>query len=115
MKFWNVTLGIGDVKIKGYMPKGLFLHIPHQYEGEEKVSNRFNYVKYDSQAMETQQELKEAFEKVEALADKLADGRAKALVFTKLEEAYMWTGKAIRDDQIERTGKVDEQPERSNG
>lgn len=31
-----------------------------------------------------------------------------------LEEYYMWTGKAIRDAQIARTGKVDELVERSN-
>lgn len=56
---------------------------------------RFSYVKYDEQAMKQQQELKEAFEKVEKLVDGLAPGRAQALVYTKLEEAYMWTGKAV--------------------
>jgi hypothetical protein len=28
-------------------------------------------------------------------------------VFTKLEEAYMWIGKAVRDDQIERNGSAE--------
>lgn len=64
-----------------------------------------------------------------SLCDKLPDGRAKLLAQEKLvelascydeakfygaetrrlvEEYYMWTGKAIRDGQIARTGKVDE-------
>lgn len=75
---------------------------------------RFNYVKYDEQAMKQQQELKAAFEAVEKLVDRLPDGRPKSLIYTKLEEAYMWTGKAIRDDQIARNGFAEEQPERNN-
>lgn len=78
------------------------------------MSVRFSYVKYDDQATKQQQDLREAFERVEALADRLVEGRSKSLVMTHLEIAYMWTGKAIRDDQIARTGKVDEQPERNN-
>lgn len=78
------------------------------------MSDRFSYVRYDAQAIENQQKLRDAFEEVERLVDQLADGRAKSLVYTKLEEAYMWTGKSIRDDQIARSGVVDEQPERGN-
>lgn len=78
------------------------------------MSDRFSYVRYDETAMSRQQALRDAFEEVEKLVDQLADGRAKALVYTKLEEAYMWTGKSIRDDQIVRQGKVDEQPERND-
>jgi hypothetical protein len=77
------------------------------------MSQRFSYVKYDDQAMRRQQDLRQAFENLEELGNQLIDGRAKALFFTKLEEAYMWTGKAIRDDQIARTGKIDEQAERN--
>lgn len=29
----------------------------------------------------------------------LSSGRPKSLVMTKLEEAYMWVGKSIRDEQ----------------
>jgi len=75
---------------------------------------RFSYIKYDEQAMKEQQELKAAFEAVEKLVDQLAPGRAQSLVYTKLEEAYMWTGKAIRDFQIKRNGSAEEQPERNN-
>jgi hypothetical protein len=79
----------------------------------ETMSVRFSYTKYDAQSMTQQQELRVKFEELEALVDKLPKGRASALVYTKLEEAYMWTGKAIRDAQIERTGKVEEQPARN--
>jgi hypothetical protein len=78
------------------------------------MSNRFSYIKYDEQAIRQQQDLREAFERLEDVVDCLQDGRAKSLVYTKLEEAYMWTGKSIRDSQIARTGKVEEQPERNN-
>jgi hypothetical protein len=33
-------------------------------------------------------------------------GRAKSIILTKLEEAFMWMGKAVRDDQIERDKKT---------
>lgn len=79
------------------------------------MSSTFSYVKYDELSAAQQLHLRTAFEEVERLVSYLADGRAKSLVLTKLEEAYMWTGKAVRDEQILRTGKVDEQPERSNG
>jgi len=79
------------------------------------MSQRFSYVKYDDYAAKSQQEIKVAFEKVEALCEQLlSSGRAKALVMTKLEEAYMWTGKSIRDSQIERNfGEYKELEERS--
>ena len=70
-------------------------------------TNRFQYVKYDDRAMEYQSIFKAAFEEVEAMVDKLEDGRAKALVYTKLEEAYMWVGKSIRDSQIKAQAKRD--------
>lgn len=78
------------------------------------MSNRFSYVKYDEDAVNQQGDFKSEFQSLELMVDELEDGRAKALVYTKLEEAYMWIGKAIRDSQIKRTGQVDEQPERNN-
>ena len=65
--------------------------------------SRFDYVKYDEKAKEDQERFKELFTDVEAdVCTRLVSARAKALVFTKLEEAYMWLGKAIRDDQLDR-------------
>lgn len=67
--------------------------------------NRFDYVKYDEKAVSDQAKLKEAFQNMEAVVDATIESpRAKALVHTKLEEAYMWVGKGIRDDQFKRNG-----------
>lgn len=78
--------------------------------------SRFDYVKYDEKALKDQKYFKDHFEITElAVNANLVSPRAKALVLTKLEEAYMWVGKAIRDDQIERNGSAPLQEERKNG
>lgn len=67
--------------------------------------NRFDYVAYDDDAMKNQASFKERFMNLEAEVDhRLISPRAKALIHTYLEIAYMWVGKAIRDDQIKRNG-----------
>lgn len=74
---------------------------------------RFDYVKYDEQAQTTQEAFKLQFTDVENhINQMLVNPRYKALALTKLEECYMFIGKAIRDDQIERTGKVELQEDR---
>lgn len=74
---------------------------------------RFSYVKYDETATTKQQTLKTKFEELEALVeDTIPEGRAKSLIMTHLEEAYMWTGKGIRDEQTTTRG-ANEQPERA--
>lgn len=64
--------------------------------------SRFDYVKYDELAVEVQAAYKKTFEALSKDVEALKAPRAVALVQTKLEEAYMWVGKAIRDDQIAR-------------
>jgi hypothetical protein len=76
------------------------------------MSNRFDYVKYDGIAYDLQAGFKDLFQTVEFEVDKLAPGRAKALIYTKLEEAYMWVGKAIRDEQIDRNKMTELQENR---
>lgn len=77
--------------------------------------SRFDYVAYDQKATADQIQFKETFTLVEMnVNNRISSPRAKALVMTKLEEAYMWIGKAIRDDQIERNGKAELQESRSN-
>ncbi len=66
------------------------------------MSDRFDYVKYDEVAVAHSNEIRGEFEKVEKACHLLAEGRAKSLMLTKLEESYMWVGKAIRDDQKAR-------------
>jgi len=77
--------------------------------------SRFDYVKYDELATDSQAFLKNRFTDLEMLIDvKTHSPRAKALAMTKLEECYMWVGKAIRDDQIARVGVARLQEERTN-
>lgn len=65
------------------------------------MGHRFSYVKYNERSAANQEEFKKLFEAIEACADvSLASGRYKSLLMTALEEAYMWTGKAIRDQQM---------------
>ncbi len=76
---------------------------------------RFDYVKYDDQATDTQSNFKMAFVALESMVEGLlTKGRAQALVLTKLEEAYMWVGKAIRDEQIARNGSAPLQESRGD-
>lgn len=88
--------------------------------------SRFDYVKYDNAAMVDQEGAKDLVQKLEHLIEFLcgeddvtkkqikATARAKALALTRLEECYMWIGKAIRDDQIARNGSAELQESRTN-
>ena len=74
--------------------------------------NRFDYVKYDDGATSDQEAAKNLVITLEAFINlALVSPRAKALALTKLEEVYMWIGKAIRDDQITRNGSAPLQEE----
>lgn len=64
--------------------------------------NKFDYVKYDEQAESQQAFYKEKFIGLDSVIESLESGRAKSLALTALEEAYMWVGKALRDEQIAR-------------
>lgn len=79
---------------------------------------RFSYVKYDEKAVADQVNAKMLCESLEAFISGLGTNhglnRPTSLALTKLEEVYMWIGKAIRDEQIQRTGKCEEQKERGN-
>lgn len=74
---------------------------------------RFDYIKYDGLRIIKQKTLKGMFEELEDYAeDNFINGRAKSLFITKLEECYMWAGKALRDEQIIENGPQAEIPER---
>lgn len=81
---------------------------------------RFAYIAYDEIAQKDQQELKGMMESLEHRVDSIEPlspdaGRSKALIYTKLEEAYMWMGKLIRDNQVYRNDGADgEKVERGN-
>lgn len=66
---------------------------------------RFDYIQYDVQAQSIQARAKEICVVLEAHIERtIENGRAKSLALTKLEEVYMWVGKAIRDEQVKRRG-----------
>lgn len=79
------------------------------------MPSRFDYVKYDEFAQRGQDKAKILCTALEESIENLPNGRAKALALTKLEEVYMWLGKAIRDDQIARNGSASLQEERKDG
>lgn len=77
--------------------------------------SRFDYVKYDQRATEIQASFKASVENISLEVElRLKSPEAKALIHVKLQEAYMWIGKAIRDDQIARHGSAELQEERSD-
>lgn len=80
------------------------------------MSGRFDYVKYDDESMRNQDQAKLLCDNVRACIEtNLKPGRASALAMTKLEEVYMWIGKAIRDDQIARNKSAELLEERKDG
>jgi len=79
------------------------------------MSGRFDYVRYDESAKADQEMFKLTCESLEySINSILKSPRAKARALTKLEETYMWIGKAIRDDQIARGGSAEHIAERTN-
>ena len=72
----------------------------------------FDYIKYDDQSVSNQSVFKGKCEDLEFGIKMLMDGRAKDTALIKLEECYMWIGKAIRDGQISRNMGFELQEER---
>lgn len=66
------------------------------------VSSRFDHVTYDFLSRLLQAKFKERFNCISAEVEKLPDGRSRQHAIDRLEEAYMWVGKAIRDGQLNR-------------
>jgi hypothetical protein len=63
--------------------------------------SRFDYVTYDEKAQQESLEAKDLVTNLENFIEtELGGGREQALALTKLEECFMWIGKAIRNKQI---------------
>lgn len=79
---------------------------------------RFNYIAYDETSLKNQMDIKGKCIELETLIKNLGVtsdlSRPQSLALTALEEVYMWTGKAIRDEQLSRTNAVCLQENRSN-
>jgi hypothetical protein len=59
-------------------------------------------VKYDEKAQNLSDALKSQCLCIEAMINPIANSREKALALTALEETFMWIGKAIRSDLLNR-------------
>lgn len=79
--------------------------------------NRFDYVAYDMEAHQKSLDFKQRFMDLAAMVEQTLDaavaGRYRALALTSLEEAFMWCGKAIRDEQVAKR-KAELQEARGN-
>ncbi len=77
------------------------------------MTSRFDYVKYDVRAQKDQALLKVVFQDIESIIDAtLEPGKHKNAALHALEEAYMWCGKDLRDQQIRRNGMAPLQEDR---
>lgn len=81
------------------------------------MSGRFNYVRYDEQSTKQQEQAKALCEQMESFIEGLKvtsnGSRPISLALTALEETYMWIGKAIRDNQVERGSMTEHIAERT--
>lgn len=60
-------------------------------------------INYDEKSLLKNERIKARFEEAyEAIRENLTASREKSLALTKLEEAFMWVGKAIKADQLLR-------------
>jgi hypothetical protein len=66
------------------------------------MKNRFDYIAFDEIAKARQLHIKKQFEELAAEIGEFGISRPVSLAMTALEEAYMWVGKANRDEQIKR-------------
>ncbi len=78
-------------------------------------STRFDFVKYDAVSVETQQHFKRVYVSLANMIEGMPDGRAKAIALTKLEESFMWVGKALADDQIKSDAASIDHLEKKDG
>jgi hypothetical protein len=76
-------------------------------------SRRFDYVKYDALSQVQQIEAKDLCLDLEYWILTNIKERPASLALTKLEELYMWIGKAIRDQQV--TERKDDTPQEERG
>ena len=78
------------------------------------MTRTFDYVKYDEKATISQEQYKQQMVELEDAIQGLKNGRAKSLALTYLEITYMWIGKALRDECIERNPEIKDVPERTD-
>lgn len=67
--------------------------------------SRFDFIEYTEKSQALSNERKEVSQRYEELINELPNSREKSLALTKLEECFMWVGKAIRNMQVEEEKK----------
>jgi len=76
----------------------------------------FDFIKYDEKSEGTQTYFKAIFVTIEEeIANKIPHSWARDNMMKSLNEAYMWLGKAIRDEQLTRIGSADLNEQRGDG
>ena len=65
--------------------------------------SRFEFIKYDDARTKKQKHYNDQFRDLERLVEQVTDTRTRSMILTKLEEAYLWVGKALRDEQAKET------------
>lgn len=68
------------------------------------MMSRFDYVQFDSEHTKKLLGIKTQVMTLEKTINELGPSRATSLAHTKLEEVYMWLGKALRDSQVTLLG-----------
>lgn len=68
--------------------------------------SRFSHIIYDAASLSQQGAFKQTVEELSTHLEAQPNGRYKALALTSLEEAYMWIGKMIRDEQLAREAQA---------
>lgn len=64
------------------------------------MTNRFDYIEYNERSQKLSDERKRVSQDYETLIEELPNSREKSIALTKLEECFMWVGKAIRNIQV---------------
>lgn len=67
------------------------------------MTKRFDYIEYDTISEHKSSNCKDLCSQLEYyLNGEFLPSREQSLAITKLEECFMWIGKTIRHDQLER-------------
>ncbi|HYX39946.1 MAG TPA: hypothetical protein VE954_43170 [Oligoflexus sp.] len=71
--------------------------------------SRFDFIAWDGLSEHASRQIKSYAKMLEACIDHhLEPSRERSLAMTALEECFMWVGKGIRHDQLERQKKGDD-------
>lgn len=67
----------------------------------QKPITRFDHIEYDGPSAALSGSIRATMRAAEHAILELPESRPRSLALTKLEECFMWCGKAIRDKQAE--------------